>query len=51
MDEDIRKKLHETLDTLANNYSENQYVSGRLVNYIENILLLIWKLLKNTRTA
>lgn len=38
MDENIRKKLHETLDTLANNYSENQYVSGRLVNYIENIL-------------
>lgn len=32
------KSLHETLDTLIDRYSENQYVYGRLVNYIDNIL-------------
>jgi hypothetical protein len=30
--------LHDTLDTLIDTYSDNQYVCGRLVNYIENIL-------------
>ena len=35
---DDRKKLHDKLETLFDEYAENSYVSGRLSNYIEKIL-------------
>ena len=31
-------KLHNTLDNLINKHKDNEYVFGRLVNYIENLL-------------
>ena len=35
---DEREMLHNMLDKLFDDYSENTYVSGRLSNYIQNIL-------------
>ena len=31
-------KIHQTIDNLIEKYKENEYVSGRLVNYIEHLL-------------
>ena len=32
------EKMHETLKNLMEKYKVNEYVSGRLTNYIENLL-------------
>ena len=31
-------KVHQTIDNLNEKYKDNEYVNGRLVNYIENLL-------------
>ena len=31
-------KIHQTIDNLNEKYKDNEYVNGRLVNYIENLL-------------
>ena len=38
MDKIDTKKLHDMLDTLIIKYCDNDYVEGRLYNYIENLL-------------
>ena len=38
MDIDLTDKLHKSLDMLIDKHKTNEYVFGRLVNYIENLL-------------
>ena len=33
-----KKRIHDSLDALIDKYSDNDYVEGRLHNYIENLL-------------